>query len=55
MDLASPVGFAITLYLALCALLIWAHRHNSKARKYRKAVSDALMMQNEQGRPYLVC
>lgn len=55
MNLARALGFGSTFYLALCALLIWTHRRHRKARKYRQAVADALMVQDEPGRPYLVC
>ena len=55
MEFAQELGFALSLFLSLSALLIWTHRRHRKARKYRKAVADALMVQNEAGRPYLVC
>ena len=55
MNAVQEIGFGLTFYLALCALLIWTHRRHRKAHKYRKAVADALMVQDEPGRPYLVC
>jgi len=55
MGAAQEIGFGLTFYFALCALLIWTHRRHRKARKYRKAVADALMVQDEPGRPYLLC
>lgn len=55
MEFVQELGFASCFFFSLCALLIWTHRRHRKAHKYRKAVADALMVQDEAGRPYLVC
>jgi hypothetical protein len=55
MAFASFIVYALTLFLALCALLKWAHRRNRLKRQYRQALSKALIVENEVGRPFLMC
>lgn len=55
MDLVPLIAYALTLFLALVALLKWAHRRKRVTRQYREALSKALIVENDPGRPFLMC